>query len=77
MPTKLSSFLKAELAMNGWEGVGRGALEGFVWRANGIELHIVPSKMGRMYHVTYTKMSEGWTKFIHEPVLLELITKGE
>lgn len=71
---RLPKFLVSELISNAWNEVGRGALEGYVWQREGVELHIVPGSLNRMYHVTYTKMSEGWTKFIHEPVVLELIT---
>jgi hypothetical protein len=74
---KLPSFITAELRRAEWNEVGRGAFEGYVWRKDGVELHIVPGSLNKMYHVTYTKMSEGWTKFLHEPVVLELITKGE
>lgn len=72
---KLPKFIVDELRRAEWNEVGRGALEGYVWQREGVELHIVPGSLGRMYHVTYTKMSEGWTKFLHEPVLLELITE--
>lgn len=78
MPKKLSTFLRAELSQNGWEQIGRGMLDGFVWVSNGIELHIVPSKMSKMYHLTRTKMSESSTSFITEQVLLDIInTQGE
>ncbi len=70
---KLPKWLVEEAQSHGWNEVGRGALEGYVFQREGVELHIVPSSMGRMYHVTYTKMSEGWTKLLHEPIVLELI----
>lgn len=47
--------------------------EGYVWVKDGVMLHIVPSQMGRMYHVTKEKMSERESMFIHEPQLIELI----
>lgn len=77
MPKQLSKFIRDELALHGWVNVGRAAFDGFAWQSNGIELIIVPSKMGKMYHVTRTKMSDTSTTFITEYALLTLITEGE
>ena len=77
MPKQLPKFIREELAMHGWENVGTYALDGFVWQSAGIELHIVPSRMGKMYHVSKTKMSESTTTFITEAELLSLLTEGE
>ncbi len=77
MAKQLSKFIRDELKLHGWENIGRGALDGFVWASGGMSYHIVPSKMGKMYHLSVTKMSETTTIFITEQVLLDLITKGE
>lgn len=69
----LPKWLRDELVLLGWKSEGAGMLEGYVWVKDGQMLHIVPSTMGRMYHVTKEKMSERETMFIHEPQLLQLI----
>jgi hypothetical protein len=71
---KLPKFIVDELTSAEWKEVGRGALEGYVWQREGVELHIVPGSLNRMFHVSYTKMSDSWTRFIHESELLQLIT---
>ena len=70
---KLPKWLADELRLLGWKSEGRGMQEGYIWVKDGVMLHIVPSQMGRMYHVTKEKMSERESMFIHEPKLLELI----
>jgi hypothetical protein len=77
MPKTLSKFIRDELKMHGWENIGRASLDGFIWASAGMTMHIVPSRMGKMYHLTITKMSETTTMFITEQVLLDLITEGE
>lgn len=69
----LPKWLRDELGLLGWNNQGRGMTDGFIWVKDGVMLHIVPSTMGRMYHVTKEKMSERETMFIHEPQLLQLI----
>lgn len=69
----LPKWLLDELRLLGWNSAGNGMQEGYIWVKDGVMLHIVPSQMGRMYHVTKEKMSDRETMFIHEPKLLELI----
>jgi hypothetical protein len=74
----IPNFIKAELKMHGWVEIGKGMMQGFIYVKDGVELVIVPSTMGRMYHLTHTKMSETTTTFIHEPELLRVIeTEGD
>jgi hypothetical protein len=74
----IPNFIKAELKMHGWMEIGKGMMQGFIYVKDGVELVIVPSTMGRMYHLTRTKMSETTTTFIHEPELLRVIeTEGD
>ncbi len=77
MAKQLSKFIRDELKLHGWENIGRGQLDGFVWASGGMSYHIVPSKMGKMYHLSVTKMSDTTTIFITEEQLLHHITKGE
>jgi len=75
---RLSNFLQAELKGNGWENSGTGMLDGYVFATNGKQIHIVPSKMGKMYHLTEDKMSVTSSSFVTEAQLLKVITdKGE
>lgn len=64
--------------MHGWMEIGKGMMQGYIYVKDGVEIVIVPSTMGRMYHLTRTKMSETTTTFIHEPELLRVIeTEGD
>lgn len=74
----IPGFIKAELKMHGWMEIGKGMMQGYIYVKDGVEIVIVPSTMGRMYHLTRTKMSETTTTFIHEPELLRVIeTEGD
>lgn len=77
MTKNLSKFIRDELKMHGWENIGIGSFDGYIWASNGMVYHIVPSKMGKMYHLTINKMSKSTTMFITEQQLLTEITKGE
>lgn len=70
---KIPKWLADEMRLLEWKEAGVGLMEGYVWVKDGEMLTIVPSDMGRMYHVTKEKMSERETMFIHEPQLLALI----
>jgi hypothetical protein len=69
----LPKWLQDELVMLGWKEVGQGMRKGYVWVKDGVMISIVPSTMGRMYHVTREKMSERESMFIQETQLLALI----
>jgi len=77
LPSQLSKFIRDELKLHGWENIGRASFDGFIWASNGMTMHIVPSRMGKMYHLTKTKMSDTTTMFITEEQLLQQITEGE
>ena len=70
---KVPKWLADEMRLLGWKAAGNGLMDGYVWVKDGEMLTIVPSEMGRMYHVTKEKMSERETMFLHEPKLIALI----
>ena len=70
---KVPKWLADEMRLLGWKTAGSGLMDGYVWVKDGEMLTIVPSEMGRMYHVTKEKMSERETMFLHEPKLIALI----
>ena len=77
MPKKtktVSKFIQDELKLAEWKEIGTEGLDGYVWRKDGIQILVVPASMNKMYYLTWTKMSESWTKFVTEEVLLELTT---
>jgi hypothetical protein len=77
LPKQLSKFIRDELKAHGWENIGRGSFDGYIYASAGMTMHIVPSRMGQMYHLTTTKMSDTITTFITEEQLLQHITEGE
>lgn len=77
MTKQLSKFIRDELTLHGWENIGRGSFDGYIYASAGMTLHIVPSRMGKMYHLTKTKMSDTSSIFITEEQLLQHITEGE
>jgi hypothetical protein len=77
LPKQLSKFIRDELKLHGWENIGRGSFDGYIYASAGMSIHIVPSRMGKMYHLTKTKMSETTSTFVTEEQLLQHITEGE